>query len=60
MKNTYAIDFETFYSKDVSISLQGVHHYLRHPDQDIYLVSISGTDGTRYTGHPKIAAECMA
>jgi hypothetical protein len=53
--NTYAIDFETFYSKDVSINEQGVWHYLRHPEQDIYLVSIAGTDGTRFTGHPKDA-----
>jgi DNA polymerase I-like protein with 3'-5' exonuclease and polymerase domains len=53
--NIYAIDFETYYSKDVSIGEQGVYHYLRHPEQDIYLVSIAGTDGTRYTGHPKNA-----
>jgi hypothetical protein len=55
MSHTYAIDFETFYSKDVSINEQGVYHYLRHPEQDIYLVSIAGTDGTRYVGHPKDA-----
>lgn len=53
--HTYAIDFETFYSKDVSINEQGIYGYLRHPEQDIYLVSISGTDGTRFTGHPKDA-----
>lgn len=55
MSHTYAIDFETFYSKEVSINEQGVYHYLRHPEQDIYLVSIAGTDGTRYVGHPKDA-----
>lgn len=55
MSHTYAIDFETFYSKEVSINEQGVWHYLRHPEQDIYMVSIAGTDGTRYVGHPKDA-----
>lgn len=52
---TYAADFETFYSKDISINEQGVFHYLRHPDNDIYMVSIAGDDGFRFVGHPKEA-----
>ncbi len=55
MNKTYAIDFESFYSKDVAIGEQGIYHYLRHPESDIYLVSIAGCDGTRFVGHPKDA-----
>jgi DNA polymerase family A len=53
--NTYAIDFETYYSKTCSVTEQGVYHYLRHLESDIYLVSIAGTDGTKFVGHPKDA-----
>lgn len=49
----YAIDFETFYSKTIGISTQGIYHYLTHPEFDAYLVSIVGTDGYEFIGHPK-------
>lgn len=48
-----AVDFETFYSDEVSIIPLGVHHYLRHPECDIYMVSIATDTGIRYVGHPK-------
>ncbi len=48
----YAIDYESFYSKDISITTLGVHAYLRHPECDIYLVSIVGDDGFEFVGHP--------
>jgi len=50
---TYAIDFESFYSKDCTVGDMGAWHYARATD--IYLVSIAGDDGTRYVGHPKEA-----
>lgn len=49
----YAIDFETFYSKTVGIGIQGIYHYLTDPEFDAYLVSIVGTDGLEFVGHPK-------
>lgn len=50
---TYAIDFESFYSKDCTVGDMGAWHYARATD--IYLVSIVGDDGLRYVGHPKSA-----
>ena len=48
-----AVDFETYYDSEVSIAPLGIHHYLRHPQGDIYLVSIATAQGLRYVGHPK-------
>jgi DNA polymerase I-like protein with 3'-5' exonuclease and polymerase domains len=50
---TYAIDFESFYSKECTVGDMGAWHYARATD--IYLVSIVGDDGLRYVGHPKSA-----
>lgn len=49
--NTYAIDFETTYTKDRDIKTLGVVPYLEHPDTDIYLVSIRGP-GVDFCGAP--------
>jgi hypothetical protein len=49
-----AIDFEGFYDKKRKITIKdlGAYHYLRHPEQDIYLVSIY--DGEQlYIGRPE-------
>jgi len=54
MKNTYAIDFETYYDKEISITTMGQWHYLRNPASDIYMVSIHGPD-VQYVGSPKKA-----
>jgi hypothetical protein len=35
---------ESFCSQEVSIKIQGAYHYLRHPQQDIYLAAIYGRD----------------
>ena len=48
-----AIDYESFYSKDVSITVQGIFHYLRHPEQDIYMVSVVSDTGVRFCGNPR-------
>lgn len=50
----YAIDFETTYSSDVNIDAFGQWGYLRHPETDIYLVSIVGPN-VRYCGRPENA-----
>lgn len=47
-----AIDFETAYSDECSIKPLGVDAYLRHPQCDIYLVSIVGDEGEEFVGHP--------
>jgi hypothetical protein len=52
--NTYAIDFETYYDKETSITTLGTWHYLRHEKADIYMVAIKGP-GVEYVGHPKNA-----
>lgn len=54
MKNTYAIDFETYYDKQISITTMGQWHYLRNPSSDIYMVAIHGPD-VDYVGAPKNA-----
>lgn len=51
---TYAVDFETSYTKDRDIKSLGVIGYLRHPDTDPYLVSIVGP-GVEYAGPPELA-----
>lgn len=50
---TYSLDFETGYTKGRDIKSLGVVGYLRHPETDIYLVSIAGDDGYQFVGHPK-------
>lgn len=47
-----AIDFESFYSKDVGISAQGAWRYLQDPRCDIYLVAVFG-EGIEFVGRPE-------
>ncbi|MEO7099079.1 MAG: hypothetical protein ABI162_06935 [Luteolibacter sp.] len=54
MTATYAIDFETYYDKEVSITTAGAYAYLRDPACEIYMVSIVGPD-YEYVGSPKAA-----
>lgn len=49
-----AVDFETTYSDTRDIKKLGSMSYLRHPDTDIYLVSLFG-EGVEWVGHPKNA-----
>jgi hypothetical protein len=51
---TYAVDFETSYTKDRSIGTHGTLGYLSHPDTDIFMVAIVG-EGTQYVGPPEDA-----
>lgn len=53
MTHVYAVDFETFYSKDCSITVQGPRCYFEHPDMEAYLVSIVGTCGLKWVGDPR-------
>jgi len=48
----YAVDFESYYDKEVSIKTMGTDMYLRHPKMDIYLVSIYGPQGS-WCGRPE-------
>ena len=48
-----AVDFETFYDEEVSVGELGIHHYLRAPKSDIYLVAIATDTGLKFSGHPK-------
>jgi DNA polymerase I-like protein with 3'-5' exonuclease and polymerase domains len=48
-----ALDTESFYSKEVSLRVQGVWHYLRHPNSSHYLLSVVTDTGIEYVGHPK-------
>ena len=48
---TYAIDFESFYSKDISVVTQGAHRYFREGG-DLYLISVVGED-FQWVGHPR-------
>lgn len=46
-----AVDFESYYDDEISITTLGIHHYLQKTD--IYLVSIATDTGTKFVGHPK-------
>lgn len=48
-----AIDFETYYSKQVSVSVQGLDNYMDHPEFDVYLLSVASSNGTVWVGHPR-------
>jgi DNA polymerase len=48
-----ALDTETYYDDEVSIKTLGTWHYLRHPNADLYLLSVAADNGLRYVGHPK-------
>lgn len=50
---TYAIDFESYYSKECSIKTLGPLGYFSHPDFDAYMVSVVADDGFTFVGHPK-------
>lgn len=51
----FAWDSESFYSKELSITTLGAWGYNFHPEADHYLVSVAGSDGTRFVGSPKDA-----
>lgn len=46
----YAIDFETYFSKELSVQTHGSYNYTRLAD--IYLVAIVGDDGFEWVGNP--------
>lgn len=50
--NHVAVDFETYYDAELSITTLGSDAYLRHPSTDVYLVSIYDGEQT-YTGRPE-------
>lgn len=47
-----AIDYETFYSRQHTVSDMGPWAYAHHPDTDIYMVSVVG-EGHNFVGDPK-------
>ena len=57
----YAIDFETYYDKDCSITKLGTYGYMHHPSFHAYLVAVvevvtdACSTGLRYVGNP---ADC--
>ena len=51
---TYAVDFETTWTKDRSIGTHGVFQYLAHPETKIFMVAIYGED-LSYVGEPEDA-----
>ena len=50
---TFACDFETYYDKVCSIKTLGTQGYFNHPDFDAYMVTVWGSDGTRFVGNPR-------
>lgn len=51
---TYAVDFESYYDSDYSISTLGPRGYFSHPSFDAYLVTIVGSCGFQYAGDPRL------
>ena len=52
-KIIFAVDFETFYSKECSIKTLGPLGYFSHALFDAYMVSVVGENGYTFVGHPK-------
>ena len=50
---TYALDFESYYDSECSITTLGPRGYFSHPSFDAYMVTVVGDDGYQYAGHPK-------
>lgn len=50
---TYALDFESYYDSDCSITTLGPRGYFSHPNFDAYMVTVVSDDGFRFAGHPK-------
>jgi hypothetical protein len=48
---TAAVDFESTYDDEISITTLGIFHYLQKTD--VYLVSIATDTGVKFVGHPK-------
>ena len=49
----YGIDFETYYDKTVSVTTQGLWHYLHDPACEIYMVAIYSREADySYVGEP--------
>lgn len=49
----WSLDTESYYDKDFSLTKMGTWQYVFHKDADHYLVSLAGSDGTRYVGSPE-------
>lgn len=49
----WSLDTESFYSKEFSITNLGAWQYVFAPKAEHYLVSVAGSDGTRYVGSPE-------
>ena len=49
-----AFDFETFYSKELSVKDLGAREYAKrlNPSTDIYWLTVAAEDGYRWGGHP--------
>lgn len=47
-----ALDFETYYSAECSVQVQGMWGYLRHPEFEAYLLSVACSDGRTWVGKP--------
>ncbi len=47
-----AVDFETYYDKDYSLTTMSTWNYVMHERFDAYLVAISG-QGIKFVGHPR-------
>lgn len=59
--NVFSIDFESYYSKEYSITDLGNWGYTNHPEFDAYMVTIAGTTGDKFVGDPKdFDWECLA
>lgn len=50
---TYALDFESTFDNECSITTLGPRGYFSHPDFDAYMVTVVGDDGYVYAGNPR-------
>lgn len=52
-KRTIALDWESFYDDECTITKLGNRGYYNHPKFDAYLLSAVSDDGIRWVGHPQ-------
>jgi DNA polymerase bacteriophage-type len=48
-----AFDLEAFFNKLLNVKNFGAVNYLGHESGDVYLISVAGADGLRYSGRPE-------
>ena len=59
-RRTYALDFETYYDREVSITTLGTYGYLHHPHCHVYMVAVMELESPGYEWEPGVDKEAFS